>query len=326
MTEKITLISGSANPAFAKKVSDALGIPLTPVEVKRFNDGETYAHVLKSVRGHHVFVIHPTSPPVNDTLMELLILVDALKRASAKEITAVIPYFGYGRQDRKATSREPITAKLVASLIERAGVHRIVTFDLHVDQIQGFFDIPVDNLEAMPILARPLAKLKGVTVVTPDAGGAKRARRLAKVLDAPIALIDKRRPMHGIVETVNVIGEVKGRHCVIIDDIVDTGHTMANAARELKRRGAKDIIICATHAVLSAQAKENLADKAIKEVIVSDTIAIPKEKMLPKIKMVSLASFTAELITSIFEGDPMGVIVKGKHEQVSKRGYTEEAP
>ncbi|MDO8481425.1 MAG: ribose-phosphate pyrophosphokinase [Nanoarchaeota archaeon] len=324
MTENITLISGSSNPEFAKKVSECLGVPLTPIETKRFNDGETYAHILESVRGHHVFVIHSTSPPVNDTLMELLIVVDALKRASAKEITAVIPYFGYARQDRKARSREPITAKLVASLIERAGVDRVVTFDLHVDQIQGFFDIPVDNLEAMPILAKPLSAIKDLTIVSPDVGGAKRARRLAKDLDAPIALIDKRRPAHGKVETVNVIGDVKGRNCIIIDDIIDSGGTMANAARELKKRGAKDIILCATHAVLSGAAKQNLSEKAIKEVIVADTIHISKEKMLPKIKVVSLAQFTAELITSIFKGAPMGVIVRGKHEQVSKREYTEE--
>jgi ribose-phosphate pyrophosphokinase len=318
MKKHITLLGGSANPELAEKVSKSLGVELTPVKVKRFNDGETYVRVEKSVRGSHVFIIQPTSAPANDNLIELLIIVDALKRASAHEITAVIPYFGYARQDRKATSREPITAKLVASLLEKAGVNRVVTFDLHVDQIQGFFDVPVDNLVAMPIIAKNIIEknIKDIVVVSPDVGGATRARRLAKVLDAEIAIIDKRRSAHGVSKVMNLIGEVKGKNAILLDDIIDTGGTISNAASELKKKGAKDVYICATHAVFSKDAAEKLSNEDIKEVIITDTIQLPKEKKIPKIKTVSLAPFIAELINCIFEGEPMGVIVEGKYNKI----------
>lgn len=318
MKKHITLLSGTANHELATQISKSVGVPLTPVETKRFNDGETYVRIGKSVRGSHVFVIQATSPPVNDNLMELLIIIDALKRASAKEITVIVPYYGYSRQDRKATSREPITSKLVANLMESAGIDRIVTFDLHVDQIQGFFNVPVDNLVAMPILAKSLVakNIKDIVVVAPDVGGATRARRLAKALDADIAIIDKRRPKHGESEIMNVIGEIEGKNAILIDDIIDTAGTISNAATALKKNGAGDVYICATHALLSKDAITKLENKDIKEVLVTDTIKIPEEKMIDKIKVVSLAPFISELINCIFEGQPMGVIVEGKHKNI----------
>lgn len=321
MKKHLTLLRGSANPKLAERISRSLGVELTPVEIKRFNDGETYVRIGKSVRGCHVFVIQPTSPPVNDNLMELLIIVDALKRASAKEITAVIPYYGYARQDRKATSREPITARLVATLMEAAGINRVVTFDLHVDQIQGFFNIPVDNLVAMPILAKSIIdkKLDNLVIVAPDVGGATRARRLAKTLYADMAIIDKRRPAHGESKIMHVIGKVKGKNAILIDDIIDTAGTVAAAASELKKKGVKDVYICATHALLSKEAVKKLSNEDIKEVIVTDTIMLPQEKTLPKIKIVSLAPFIAELINCVYEGEPMGIIVEGKYEKVRNR-------
>jgi ribose-phosphate pyrophosphokinase len=318
MKKHITLLSGSSNPELAEKVSEYLKIPLTPVEIKRFNDGETYIRIGQSVRGSHVFIFHSTSPPVNDTLMELLIIIDALKRASAKEITAVIPYFGYARQDRKATSREPITAKLVASLIERAGADRVVTFDLHVDQIQGFFDIPVDNLSAIPILTGFILarKLKDITIVSPDVGGATRARRMAKLLNVHIAIIDKRRPRHGESQILNVIGEVDGKTCILLDDLIDTAGTISNAATEIKKRGAKEVYVCSTHAVFSKDAITKLSNPDIDEIFVTDTIRIPKEKRLPNLHIVSLAPFLSEIITSVFEGQPMGIIVEEKYSEL----------
>jgi ribose-phosphate pyrophosphokinase len=302
MKKHMTLLSGSSNPELAEKISKKLDIPLTPVEIKRFNDGETYVRIGKSVRGSHVFIIQPTSPPVNDNLMELLIITDALRRASAKEITAVIPYFGYSRQDRKSLPREPISAKLVSHLIEEAGVDRVITFDLHVDQIQGFFYIPVDNLAAMPILAKSILdkKLDDVVVVSPDVGGAKRARRLAEVLHTEMAIIDKRRQAHGKSEVLNVIGEVKDKNAILIDDIIDTAGTISNAASEIKKRGAKKVYICATHPILSKDAVKKLGNKDIEEIIVTDTIKIPEEKMLSKIKVVSLSDFIAQLIDCVF--------------------------
>jgi ribose-phosphate pyrophosphokinase len=296
-----------------------LDVEVTPVEIKRFNDGEIYIKVTKSVRGSHVFIIQSTSCPVNENLMELLIIVDALKRASAKEITAIIPYYGYARQDRKSTSREPITAKLVADILEKAGVNRVVTFDLHVDQIQGFFNIPVDNLSAMPIIAKSVIdkKLKDIVVVSPDVGGATRTRRMAQALDADMAIIDKRRPSHGVSEIMNIIGDVKDKNAILFDDLIDTGGTIANAASELKKQGAKDVYVCATHGVFSKDAMIKLSNENIKEIIVTDSIKMAQEKKIEKIKVVSLAPFIAELIDSIFEGEPMGIIVEKKYETIN---------
>ncbi len=310
MAKKISLLAGTSNLELAKEISSYLKVPITPIEVKNFSDGEIYVHIEKSVRGSIVFIVQPTSPPVNDKLMELLLIVDACKRASAKEINVVIPYYGYSRQDRKNTPREPISAKLVANLIETAGVDRVVTFDLHVDQIQGFFNIPVDNLEAIPLIASYLLekKIKDTVVVAPDVGGARRARKLAKILDTNIAIIDKRRPEHGVAEIMNVIGDVKGKNAIIIDDIIDSAGTITNAAKALKDKGAKDIYICATHALFSGPAVERLSDDPIKEVIVTNTIDIPKEKRFDKLKIISLARLLADAITKIHEGTPMGLL------------------
>lgn len=295
-------------------------MPLTPVEINRFNDGETYCRIKESVRGTHVFLIQPTSKPANDNLMELLLLIDALRRASVKEITAVVPYFGYARQDRKADVREPIAAKLAANLITKAGADRVVTFDLHVDQIQGFFDIPLDNLEALPLLAFEIAKLKldDIVVVSPDAGGAKRARRLAKILRASLAIVDKRRPMHGVAEIANIMGEVKGKNAVLVDDIIDTGGSITKAAEILIEKGAKSTVICATHAVLSKDSTKKLGEKSIKNVIMTNTIAIPEDRKTEKMRIVSVDEVLSETIKRIFDGESMGIYYDGLYRKVTE--------
>lgn len=321
MAKKISLLAGTSNIELAKEIASHLKVPLTPIEIKNFNDGEIYVHIEKSVRGSIVFIVQSTSTPVNENLMQLLLITDACKRASAKEINVVIPYYGYGRQDRKNTPREPVSARLVANLIETAGVDRVVTFDLHVDQIQGFFNIPVDNLEAVSLVANYILekKLKDIVVVAPDVGGARRARRLAKIFDTGIAIIDKRRPEHGVAEIMNVIGDVKDKNAILIDDIIDSAGTMANAAKTLKEKGAKDIYICATHAIFSGKAVERLKDDSIKEVIVTNTIEIPKEKRFNKLKIISLAKLLADSITKIYEGTPMGLLFDDLYKKIEEK-------
>ena len=319
--KKLKLISGTANQELAKEVSSKLNIPLTPITISRFNDGEIYVKVEESVRGCDIFLIQPTQPPTNETLMELLIIVDALKRASAREITAVIPYYGYARQDRKATSREPITAKLVANLLTTAGVDRVVTFDLHVNQIQGFFDILLDNLEVMPILADYILdkKLKDIVVVSPDAGGTTRARSLAKLIDASLAIIDKRRPKPGVAKVMNIIGEVKGKTAILVDDMIDTAGTITKAAKAIKDAGALDVYVCATHPVFSGPAIDRLKEAPLKEVIVTNTINISEDRRIDKIKIISLAPLLSETITRIFEGKPMGVVFDKFYDDLRKK-------
>ncbi len=321
MSERQVLLAGPSNLELAKEISSYLNIPLTPIEVKQFNDGEIYVHIEQSVRGAKVFIIQPTSPPVNKHLMELLLIIDACKRASAKEINTIMPYYGYSRQDRKTSPREPISAKLVANLIEASGANRVVTFDLHVDQIQGFFNIPVDNLEALPSIANYILdkKLKDIVVVAPDVGGAKRARRLAKLLDTNIAIIDKRRPAHGVSEILNIIGEIEGKNCIIIDDIIDTAGTITSAALELRKKGAKDVFIAATHPIFSVPAVKRLQHNSIKEVIISNTIQLPKEKRFSTLKIISVAAILAESIKRIYEGEPMGVIFDGLYDKITKK-------
>ncbi|MBI2140278.1 ribose-phosphate pyrophosphokinase [Candidatus Woesearchaeota archaeon] len=323
MTEKISLIAGTANRPLAEEISTYLDVPLTPVEIKHFNDGETYAHIQKSVRGSIVFVIQPTSPPVNSHLMELLLIIDALKRASAKEITAVVPYYGYSRQDRKAQPREPISARLVANMIEKAGADRLVTFDLHADQIQGFFDIPVDNLEAHPILAEHILDLgiRDAIVVAPDVGGAKRARRLAQLLNTNLAIIDKRRPAHGKTEVLNIVGEVKGKNCILADDIIDTAGTISGAAKALKHKGAKDVYVCATHALFSGNAVEKLSIPEIKKVIITNSIFLEPQKRFSQLTVISLASILAESINTIFEGKAMGLVFDRLYHKVEEKRH-----
>jgi len=321
MSKKICLLAGSSNLELAKEISSNLKVPLIPIEVKNFNDGEIYVHIEKSVRGSDVFLIQPTSPPVNDKLIELLLIIDACKRASAKEINVIVPYYGYSRQDRKNMPREPISAKVVANLIETAGADRVITFDLHVDQIQGFFNIPVDNLEAISLVAGYILdkKLKDLVIVAPDVGGARRARKLAKILDTNIAIIDKRRPEHGVAEIMNIIGKVKGKNAILIDDIIDSAGTITGAAKALKEKGAKDIYIIATHAIFSGPAVERLKDDSIKEVVVTNTIEIPKEKRFHKLKIISLAKLIANSITKVHEGTPMGVLFDDLYKKIEEK-------
>lgn len=321
MSKKIRLLAGSSNLELAREIASNLKVPLTPVEIKHFSDGESYVHIEESVRGSDVFIIQPTSPPVNENLIELLLMIDACRRASAKEINVVAPYYGYSRQDRKNIPREPISAKLTANLIETAGADRAVVFDLHVDQIQGFFDIPVDNLEAVPLIAGYILdkKLKDMIIASPDVGGARRARKLAKILGTNIAIIDKRRPEHGVAEVMNVIGDVEGKNTILTDDIIDSAGTITKAAKALKEKGAKEIYIAATHAIFSGQAIERLKDDLIKEVIVTNSIEIPKEKRFNKLKIISLAKLLADSITKIYEGTPMGVLFDDLYKRIEQK-------
>ncbi|MEK6984285.1 MAG: ribose-phosphate pyrophosphokinase [Nanoarchaeota archaeon] len=315
------LISGTANKKLAEEVAKILKVPLTPVEIKKFHDGEIYCRVLESVRGCDVFIIQPTSPDASLNLMELLIMVDALKRSSPDKITAVIPYYGYCRQDKKTKPREPITAKLVANMIEVAGVSRVITFDLHVAQVQGFFDIPSDNLEVIPLFAEYIAskKLKNVVVVSPDAGGAARAREFGKVLHAPIAIVDKRRPEPNVAEVHNIIGDVKGKTAFIVDDIIDTAGSITGAANILMKFGAKDVYALATHPVLSNPAIERIQSSLIKEVIVTNTIEIPEVKRLSRLRVISIAPLLAETVKRTHEGLPMGIVYEEMYKNLEKK-------
>ncbi|MBE6887266.1 MAG: ribose-phosphate diphosphokinase [Ruminococcaceae bacterium] len=298
----IKIFAANASKELAQKIADQMGMPLCKCEVSTFSDGEIAVSIQETVRGSDVFVIQSTNAPVNNNLMELLIMIDALKRASAGRITAVMPYYGYARQDRKSKSRDPITAKLVADLITAAGADRVLTMDLHAAQIQGFFNIPLDHLVGMPILAREFAKkdIDDLVVVSPDLGSVTRARNFANFLDAPIAIIDKRRPKANVSEVMNIIGDIKDKNVVILDDIIDTAGTLCNAANALKERGAKSVRACATHGVLSGPAIQRIKDSAIEELILLDTIQLPEEKQLDKIQVVTVASVFAEAIKRIY--------------------------
>ncbi|MGB9710640.1 MAG: ribose-phosphate pyrophosphokinase [Thermodesulfovibrio sp.] len=305
MPDGIKLITGNANPELAKKVSDYLQIPLTETIVSTFSDGEIMVQIKENVRGSDAFVIQPTCTPVNHNIMELLLMIDALKRASAGRITAVIPYYGYARQDRKAQPRVPISAKLVANLIAVAGASRVLSIDLHAGQIQGFFDIPVDHLLAAPVILDYLKKnnlLKNIIVVSPDAGGTERARAFAKKINAPLAIIDKRRDAPNISKVMHVIGEVKDKDALIIDDMIDTGGTLVQAAEALKEKGAKRVFAACTHAVLSGPAIDRLNNSVLEEIIVTDTIPVhDKQDKCPKIKVLTVAHLLGEAIKRIHE-------------------------
>ena len=298
----IKLFACNSNIPLAEKIAAQLGLPLTKCEVSTFSDGEITVSIGESVRGSDVFIIQSTCTPVNNNLMELLIMIDAMKRASAGRITAVIPYFGYARQDRKSKSRDPISAKLVADLITAAGADRVLTMDLHAAQIQGFFNIPLDHLVGMPILAREFVKkeIDDLVVVSPDLGSVTRARNFANYLDAPIAIIDKRRPKANVSEIMNIIGDINDKNVVIIDDIIDTAGTLCNAANALKERGAKSVRACATHGVPSGPAIQRIQDSAIEELILLDTIQLPEEKHIDKIDVVTVAEVFAEAIKRIY--------------------------
>src|SRR3989338_3515069 len=319
--ENLKLVAGTASRQLAEEVSRILKVPLMPVDIRRFSDGETYCRILESVRGADVYIIQSTSPDVDHNLMELLIMSDALKRSSPFNITAITPYYGYCRQDKKAKSREPITAKLVANMITGAGVHRIVTFDLHVAQVQGFFDIPSDNMEVMPLFAEYIVNLKkkDMVVVSPDAGGTARARALATELNSPIAIVDKRRPAPNVAEVLNVIGNVKGKTAIIIDDIIDTAGTVIAASEILLEFGAAEVYVVATHALLSGAASERLEKSRIKEVLASNTIELPEEKKFSKLKVISVASVLAETIKRTHEGLPMGVFYEDMHRKIQEK-------
>ncbi|MBI2549148.1 ribose-phosphate pyrophosphokinase [Candidatus Woesearchaeota archaeon] len=304
------LFCGCANPALAQEISSYLGVPLGKIEISHFQDGEVYVRILEPVRKKQVFVIQPTCRPVNENLMELLLIIDALKRASAGEIIAVVPYFGYARQDRTALAREPISAKVVANMIQTAGADRVVTIDLHSDQIQGFFDIPSDHFTAIPTIAIYLLgkQMKKGIVVAADTGGVKRARRLAQTIQFPLAIIDKRRPKPNEAEICNVIGDVKGKTAILFDDMIDTGGTIVAGCHALSESGAKDVYICATHALLSGDAINKLQKAKAKEIIVTNTIPVPKEKQLPNMKFLSMGVLLGEGIRRITAGESVSVL------------------
>lgn len=300
------LISGSANEPLAKAIADVLDVPLTSVETKRFRDQEIFVRINENVRGEDIFLIQPTSAPANDHLMELLIMIDALVRASAQRITAVVPYYGYARQDRKTGGRTPISAKLVANLISKAGANRVLTLDLHAGQIQGFFDIPTDNLFGQPVFVEDIRdnyskkERDNLLFVSPDVGGVVRTRSLAKKFEADIAIIDKRRPKAGESEVMNIIGEVKDRNCILMDDIIDSGGTLCNAAEAIMAQGAKSVSAYITHGVLSDPAVQRITDSVLREVVITDTIGQPaKVKDCPKIREVSVATLLGEAIRRI---------------------------
>lgn len=303
----IKVFSCNANKHLAQEVAKHLGISLGLSEVTQFSDGEICVKIDETVRENDVYIIQSTSTPVNDNLMELLIMIDAMRRASAGRINAVIPYFGYARQDRKTKARDPISAKLVADLITTAGADRVVTMDLHCAQIQGFFNIPVDNLFGMPLFAEYYLNKFGknfndVVVVSPDLGSVARARHFAAKINAPLAIIDKRRPAPNISEVVNIIGNIEGKVAILYDDLVDTAGTITNAANCLKKNGAKDVFACGTHAVLSGQALERITDSHITEMVLLNTVHLPSEKRIPKIKTLSVSEMFAEAIHRINDG------------------------
>ncbi|MBR4861788.1 MAG: ribose-phosphate diphosphokinase [Firmicutes bacterium] len=296
------IFAGNSNDELAKEIADKLGKPLGRATVTKFSDGEISVNVWESVRGRDIYIIQSTCNPVNDNLMELLIMIDAMKRASAGRINAVIPYYGYARQDRKAKARDPITAKLVANLIEAAGADRVLTMDLHANQIQGYFDIPVDHLIGMPILAKYFIdkQLEDVVIVSPDHGSVTRARNMAQYLNCPIAIIDKRRPEPNKSEIMNIIGNIEGKNCIILDDMIDTAGTICNAANAIKAMGAKAVFAGATHAVLSGPACERLEASAIEELVLLNTVPLAEEKKLEKMTFLSVAPLFAEAISRVF--------------------------
>ncbi|MBQ9448398.1 MAG: ribose-phosphate pyrophosphokinase [Acholeplasmatales bacterium] len=305
--KKIKLFALGANPELAQEIADSIGIPLSDCEVDHFADGEINVQINETVRGHHVFIVQPTSTPVNDHLMELLIMCDALKRASARTINLIIPYYGYSRQDRKTKSRQPISAKLVADLLTVAGATRVIVMDIHAAQIQGFFNIPVDNFMGLPILCNYLMDkhLEDVVVVSPDHGGAVRAREYAKILNASIAIIDKRRPEPNKAEVMNIIGEVAGKTCIMVDDMVDTAGTMTAGAQALMNAGAKEVYAACTHGVLSGAAVERIQNSCLKEVIITNTIKLPEEKKIDKIKVLSVGNLLGHGILKILSDEPL---------------------
>ena len=304
--KNIKIFAGNSHKKLAKDIAAKLGLPLGNSEVKIFSDGEISVNINETVRGSEVFVVQSTCDPVNDNLMELLIMIDAFKRASAAKITAVLPYFGYARQDRKAKARDPISAKLVADLLTTAGADRVLTIDLHAPQIQGFFNIPVDHLYGGPLLANYFKhkfkdNLEDVCIVSPDHGSVGRARQFAQKLGVPFAIVDKRRPRPNVAEVMNIIGDIEGKYCIMVDDMIDTAGTIVAGASALVAKGAKEVYCACTHAVLSGPAIERLEESPLKEIVFLDPIPLPKSKMLDKFKVLSVAPIFAETIKRIYE-------------------------
>ncbi len=309
---KVKIFSLSSNCELTKDIADYVGIPVSKCDVMRFADGEINVDIPETVRGHKVFVIQSTNSPVNEKIMELLIMIDALKRASAREINIVMPYYGYSRQDRKAKARQPISAKLVADLLQTAGATRVISMDLHAAQIQGFFNIPIDNFRAIPIIAKYMIekKLDDVCIVSPDHGGATRARDLANVMNGSIAIIDKMRPKPNVAEVMNIIGEVKDKNCIIIDDMVDTAGSITAASFALKEAGAKKIFVCCTHPLLSNDATKKINESPIEEVICTDTIQLTEDKKSHKITQLSVAGLLGQGIINIIDDQGISALFK----------------
>ena len=304
----IKIFAGNSSQKLAKEICSQLDLELGKLEVGKFSDGETCVNIKESVRGCDVFVVQSTNTPVNDNLMELLLILDACKRASAGRITAVIPYFGYARQDRKARSRDPISAKLVADILQTAGANRVLTMDLHSSQLQGFFNIPVDNLKGESVISRYIRKIgvpDKLTIVSPDTGSVVRSRAMASKFNVPLAIIDKRRPQANVMEVMNVIGDVKGRTCLMLDDMIDTGGTICQGAQALMEHGAKQVLACCTHAVLSGPAIERVQNSALSKLIVLDTIELPQSKKIDKIQVVGVADTFAEAIERVYTDLPV---------------------
>ena len=312
--KNLRLLAGNANPELAKEIAGHLGIKLIDAQVGHFNNGEIQVMISESIRGKDIFIIQPTSQPVNDNLMELLIMTDACKRASARSVTAVVPYYAYARQDRKTRGREPISAKLVANLMSAAGLNRVVTVDLHAGQIQGFFDIPVDHLAAAPALAEYFHNLnltkEEMVVISPDLGGVTRARKMADLLDTSIAIIEKRRPQPGCAEVMNLIGDVKGKTCIMIDDMVDTAGSLCEGAKALMKMGAKEVYACCSHGILTDPAVQRIQDSAIKQLVITNTIPLAPKKKCDKIVTISLAPMLAEFISCIYENGSVSKLFK----------------
>lgn len=313
---KLKIFALNSNKPLAEKIAKVVGVELGKISVNQFSDGEIRINIEESIRGDHVYIIQSTSRPVNDNLMELLIMIDALKRASVKTVNIVIPYYGYARQDRKARSREPITSKLVANMITRAGADRILTLDLHAAQIQGFFDMPVDHLLGAPLLANyfldnDIAN-EDTVVVSPDHGGVTRARKLAEFLKAPIAIIDKRRPKANVAEVMNIIGNVEGKKCILIDDMIDTAGTITLAAQALEDAGATEVYACCTHPVLSGPAIERIENSVLKKVIVTDSIQLTEDKMSEKIVQISVSELMGDAIKRIHENKSVSPLFEKK--------------
>ncbi len=304
------IFTGNSHIELAKEIADIMGKPLGKATVTKFSDGEISVNIWESVRGIDVYIIQSTCSPVNDNLMELLIMIDAMKRASAGRINAIIPYYGYARQDRKAKARDPITAKLVADLIMAAGADRVLTMDLHANQIQGYFDIPVDHLLGMPIIAKYFKEkqMEDLVVVSPDHGSVTRARNLAEFLNCPISIIDKRRPEPNKSEIMNIIGNIDGKNCIIIDDMIDTAGTICNAANAIKDLGAKAVFAAATHPILSGPAVERLEASAIEELVLLNTVPLAEEKKLEKMTFLSVAPLFAEAMTRVFTNGSISVL------------------